>query len=227
MEDNIREESDLESEISEVESEFEEWKKMKSKFFIRKVVSNDDTNLDLDLDMKEKEEEYVKNEYSYHRNSKENWYKIPMENVMKRYKDKLSDYDIFEWNDENMEILTNEHYFCCVDKYWGKVKNGYYFMKYKNENSIWRLEIENNNKNIHVIVEEDYYVFYRMGKITPKSKLRKQLEGLCEMKTLKVKKKRNDMKMNNKKKEMNKYMEKLEKEDDQDLIEKILESDDE
>ena len=69
--------------------------------------------------------------------------------------------------------------------------------------------------------EKNYDIFYREGRLESKSKLRRELESICYGKNLRIRKRKVPLDLMGKKKNMEKFMEKLENEENQDLYEKI------
>ena len=69
--------------------------------------------------------------------------------------------------------------------------------------------------------EKNYDIFYREGRPEAKSKLRRELESICYGKNLRIRKREVPLDLIGKKKNMEKFMEKLENEENQDLYEKV------
>lgn len=218
----IRSLEELESEWSEMESE---WESLKSQMMKKKVDKPKEENKKIEFlipsdessseSEKEKEKKYQKPVSS-----------IPFET---KYEEVLRDYKAYEIG-QDLSFISPNTYICAY-------YNGYYGYQYSLEQIFWPRkgylkEVEEEDGFRAFVIkstrgykwelnEKNYDIFYREGRPEAKGKLRRELESICYGKNLRIRKRKIPLDLVGKKKSMEKFMEKLENEENQELYEKI------
>lgn len=217
----IRSLEELESEWSEMESE---WESLKSQMIKKKVekpkeekklsflIPSDESSSQSES---EKEEKYQKPVSS-----------IPFEI---KYEEVLRDYKPYQIG-QDLSFISSNTYICAY-------YNGYYGYQHSFDQIFWPRkgylkEVEEEDGDRVFVIkstrgyrwdlhEKNYDIFYRKGRPEVKSKLRRELESICYGKNLRIRKRKVPLDLIGKKKNMEKFMEKLENEENQDLYEKV------
>lgn len=216
----IRSLEELESEWSEMESEWELFKQQVSKNNLPKPSE----------EIQEKRQFLIPSNESSSDSEKEEEKKpistIPFEI---KYEEILRDYKPYQI-DQNLDFISPNTYICAY-------YNGYYGYQYSWDQMYWprkgylkEVEEEDGDRIFAIkstrgyrwdLNEKNYDIFYREGRPEGKSKLRRELESICYGKNLRIRKRRVPLDLVGKKKSMEKFMEKLENEENQELYEKI------
>jgi hypothetical protein len=215
----IRSLEELESEWSEMESE---WESLKSQMMKKKV----------DKPKEETKFEFlIPSDESSSESEEEEKYQKPVSSIPfeTKYEEVLRDYKAYEIG-QDLSFISQNTYICAY-------YNGYYGYQYSLEQIFWPRkgflkEVEDEDGyRVFVIKstrgykwelnEKNYDIFYREGRPEGKSKLRRELESICYGKNIRIRKRKVPLDLVGKKKSMEKFMEKLENEENQDLYEKI------
>lgn len=218
----IRSLEELESEWSEMESEWESLKKeimIKNKF--TKSLSENVEKKHHFIVPSDEEEDHSDSSKEYEKPIST----IPFEI---KYEEILRDYQSYQ-KKQNLDFISSNTYICAF--YNGMYGYSFDQLYYPRKGYLQRIEEEENGYRTFVIRsvrgylwnlnEQNYDIFYREGKPEIKTKLRRELESICYGKNIRIRKRRVPLDLIGKKKNMNKFMEKLENEENQDLYEKI------
>lgn len=198
--ENNKDENEIESEVEDVEREYEEWKKKREELKSRMRYVERELNV---------EEVFFEDIGDPLRG-----YEL--------YKRK-------EEGGEEVEF-SEQHYILAVHKGSHLVKRGFYVNKEYNdreENEIF--VIRNRNMVENCVSRREYDIYYRYGKLVNRDKFRKQIEAIYYSKKIRVKKRKEKMENVEKKlkKSYDMYMEKIEDKEHNDLYEKIEDEEDE